>query len=84
MAHHLVRTDAARNVHRFYRLDIQSDLFGTVSLIREWGRIGQPGTVRIATFANMGAAASDLAEALARKKRRGYRASCPVPEGQRE
>ena len=57
---------------RFYRLDIHPDLFGTVSLIREWGRIGQAGTVRVATFADMEAAASDLAAVLAQKKRRGY------------
>ena len=31
---------------RFYRLDVQSDLFGTRSFIREWGRTGQPGQTR--------------------------------------
>ena len=32
----LHRIDAARNMHRYYRLDVQPDLFG------EWGRIGRP------------------------------------------
>ena len=36
----LHRTDAARNMHRYYRLDVQPDLFG------EWGRIGRPGQMR--------------------------------------
>ena len=32
--------DPARNMHRFYRLDVQPDLFGGVLLVKEWGRIG--------------------------------------------
>jgi len=42
----LYRIDAARNMSRFYRLDLQPDLFGAWCLMREWGRIGQPGQVR--------------------------------------
>ena len=42
----LTRTDAARNMKRFYKLDIQLDLFGAWCLVREWGRIGQPGQVQ--------------------------------------
>ncbi len=38
--------DQARNMARFYRLDMQPDLFGGWSFIREWGRIGRGGTVR--------------------------------------
>lgn len=38
--------DQARNMARFYRLDMQPDLFGGWSFIREWGRIGRSGTVR--------------------------------------
>jgi hypothetical protein len=36
---HLRRIDPARNMRRFYRLDIQPDLFGGVLLVK-WGRIG--------------------------------------------
>jgi predicted DNA-binding WGR domain protein len=39
----LQRTDPARNIHWFYLLDVQPDLFGQWSFIREWGRIGQLG-----------------------------------------
>lgn len=84
MAHHLVRVDTERNVHRFYRLDIQPDLFGTVSLIREWGRIGQSGTVRMATFDDPAGAKAHLAATLARKQRRGYRPAGPLPDGKDE
>jgi predicted DNA-binding WGR domain protein len=31
-------------MRRFYALSLQPDLF--VSVVKEWGRIGQPGTVR--------------------------------------
>jgi predicted DNA-binding WGR domain protein len=34
---HLRRTDPARNMRRFYRLDVQPDLFGGVLLVKEWG-----------------------------------------------
>jgi uncharacterized protein (DUF4415 family) len=39
----LRRVDPARNMCRFYRLDVQSDLFGGVLLVKEWGRIGAQG-----------------------------------------
>jgi hypothetical protein len=34
---HLRRVDPARNMHRFYCLDVQPDLFGGVLLVKEWG-----------------------------------------------
>jgi predicted DNA-binding WGR domain protein len=42
---HLRRIDPARNMRRFYRLDMQPDLFGGVLLVKEWGRIGVRGRV---------------------------------------
>ena len=30
-------------MHRFYRLDLQPDLFGGVLLVKEWGRNGAQG-----------------------------------------
>ncbi|PZX09646.1 WGR domain-containing protein, partial [Palleronia aestuarii] len=33
--------DPARNMRRFYLVQLQSDLFSGTSLIREWGRIGR-------------------------------------------
>jgi predicted DNA-binding WGR domain protein len=43
----VIRTDALHDVHRFHRMEITPGLFGGWSLVREWGRIGQPGQVRI-------------------------------------
>ena len=42
---HLRRIDPARNMSRFYRLDVQPDLFGGVLLMKEWGRIGARGRI---------------------------------------
>ena len=42
----LHRIDHAKNMHRYYRLDVQPNLFGEWSLVREWGRIGQAGRYR--------------------------------------
>jgi predicted DNA-binding WGR domain protein len=33
----LRRIDPAKNMRRFYRLDVQPDLFGGVLLMKEWG-----------------------------------------------
>jgi len=43
---YLTRIQSELNEWRFYRLDIWPDLFGGVSLVREWGRIGQDGQRR--------------------------------------
>lgn len=42
----LYRIDPARNMQRFYHLNIQPDLFGNQCVIREWRRIGRSGQVR--------------------------------------
>ena len=36
----------ARNQKRFYTITVTPTLFGSWAMVREWGRIGQPGTVR--------------------------------------
>lgn len=68
----LHRTDPAKNMRRFYRLDVQPDLFGQWCVIREWGRIGSAGQVQMVPYAT----ATEAHEALARqrdaKQRRGY------------
>jgi predicted DNA-binding WGR domain protein len=68
----LRRVDPARRMSRFYRLQLQPTLFGDVTLIREWGRIGQAGTCRQDQYATAEAARTAL-DALRRAKlRRGY------------
>jgi predicted DNA-binding WGR domain protein len=68
---HLRRIDDARNVRRFYQLDVQPDLFGGALLVKEWGRIGSRG--RIVDESYREALATDAMQKHAdRKRRRGY------------
>ncbi|MBO9403403.1 WGR domain-containing protein [Shimia sp. R9_3] len=60
------------NMYRFYRLRLMPDLFGGVSLLREWGRIGTQGRHRIELFADAGQAANAMAELFRAKQKRGY------------
>jgi predicted DNA-binding WGR domain protein len=52
---------------------IQRDLFGGADLIREWGRIGMAGRVRVDHHPDEGRAVDALAELMAVKRKRGYR-----------
>ncbi|MDE5440412.1 WGR domain-containing protein [Bradyrhizobium sp. CSA207] len=69
----LTRVDERRNMARYYKLDIQPTLFGESSLVREWGRIGRAGTVRIEAYPTRGKADLALILKWAEKRRRGYR-----------
>ncbi len=71
-ATYLTRIDAAHNMRRFYRLDVQPTLFGEFALVREWGRIGQPGQVRSNPFPTAAEAEAALARQYRAKKSRGY------------
>lgn len=73
MENHLVRIDPGSNAYRYYWLDLWPDLFGGVSLAREWGRIGQPGKLRLDRYDSEQAAGRALARLAAGKRRRGYR-----------
>ena len=69
----LHRIDPDQRMARFYSLMIERDLFGTVRLVRTWGRIGTRGRERVEVFASEIEAGHAL-EAVARaKRRRGYR-----------
>jgi predicted DNA-binding WGR domain protein len=69
----LVRIEPEAGRFRFYRLALQPDLFGGTALLREWGPIGRPGTVRVRTLATEAEAAASFDRALAHRRRRGYR-----------
>jgi predicted DNA-binding WGR domain protein len=53
-------------------LSIEASLFGDVSLIREWGRIGRLGQKRIELYETKSKAVEALETWLQRKRRRGY------------
>lgn len=68
----LHRIDPARNMARFYRLSLEPNLFGGVSLVRTWGRIGGASRTKIEIF-DASAEANGSFTRLERSKRRcGY------------
>ena len=72
--HHLVlhRIELEQRIRRFYSLMTERDLFGTVRLVRYWGRIGTKRQELVEIHADEIAAGLAL-EAVARvKRRRGY------------
>jgi predicted DNA-binding WGR domain protein len=75
---HLTRLDADQNMRRFYGCHLQPSMLGTVDLVREWGRLGQAGTVRIDRYANDAEARAALAETVRQKTRRGYAMTSPA------
>jgi predicted DNA-binding WGR domain protein len=62
----------ARNMSRFYRLDIQPDLFGRVLLMKQWGRVGTQGRMVAESYESEAIAAVALQRHAERKRRRGY------------
>ncbi|WP_352230469.1 WGR domain-containing protein [Rhizobium sp. CG5] len=58
---------------RFYQLGLQPTLFGEVSLVRAWGRIGTIGRCKVETFAATEQAEAAFARLERIKRRRGYR-----------
>ena len=69
---HLTKRDPARNMARFYRLVMLPNLFGEWTLMREWGRIGSPGQLRLDYHKSRDSAEAAFAALKRRKVRRGY------------
>mgnify|MGYP000541823594 CR=1 FL=1 len=73
MAQRMTKIDPAKNMARFYEIDIQPGLFGDFSVLRHWGRIGTNGQSLEGWFSDEDAAAT-IAERIARQKTgRGYK-----------
>lgn len=62
----------AQNLARFYRMEVLPNLFGSWTLYREWGRIGQGGQVRMEWFEDKEQAIVVLVTIESIKRRRGY------------
>jgi predicted DNA-binding WGR domain protein len=69
----LERHDPTRHMARFYAVQVVPTLFGSWALLREWGRIGRPGTLRTDGFATEEEAETARARLVRKKIRRGYR-----------
>jgi predicted DNA-binding WGR domain protein len=67
----LTRTDLARNMHRFYALQLTATLFGEWALVAEWGRIGSAGRLQERVFPSLELAQAALARRQSAKVRRG-------------
>jgi len=71
----LRRIDPAKNMRRFYRLDIEPDLFGGFLFMKQWGRIGARGQIKAERFDGEAPALAALQRQAERKCRRGYAAA---------
>jgi predicted DNA-binding WGR domain protein len=69
---YLTKIDPAKNMARFYALDVQPTLFGEWALLKEWRRIGSAGRLVSCRFASEREAALAMAEHLEAKLRKGY------------
>jgi predicted DNA-binding WGR domain protein len=67
---YLERHDPDKNMHRFYQIYVAPGIFGDWSLVREWGRVGSPGTVRKAWF-DTEEEAINAAQILSQSKQKG-------------
>lgn len=66
------RTQPAINMARFYALSIEPSLFGTISLVRRWGRIGTTGQEKIHLFEDETEAVTLFLHVARQKRQRGY------------
>lgn len=69
---YLIRTDQSQNIARFYAMSLQATLFGEWSLVREWGRIGRAGQVRLTAYEAHADAEAAMEKIRAAKVRKGY------------
>jgi predicted DNA-binding WGR domain protein len=68
----LRRIDPAKNMARFYAMEVQFDLFGAIMLMKQWGRLGTGGRVAGEPYASVALALVALQRQAERKRRRGY------------
>ena len=69
---HLHRTDPKANMARFYCIDVAPTLFGEVSVLRTWGRIGTRGRTSVETCLSAAEAEKAALRTLRQKVRRGH------------
>lgn len=76
---YIQRIDAERNMARYYTytLSIQPTLFGDVSVVRNWGRIGTRGREKVQLFSEREEAVTSFQQIARQKLRKGYRAVSP-------
>jgi predicted DNA-binding WGR domain protein len=70
---HIQRVDPNRNMARYYELSLEPTLFGEISLVRTWGRIGRRGQQRVDQFPTEKQALELFLELLRKKRVKGYK-----------
>ena len=68
----LIHVDPERNMARFNGIEVQPTLFGEMSVLRNWGRIGTKGRGMMVTYKDEYQAAVALQKLDKQKRRRGY------------
>ena len=68
----LTRIDRTRNIDRFYFVTVLPNLFGDWTVMREWGRRGSPGTVRLSSYALLNEAEITEQRTIKRRLQHGY------------
>ncbi|MBY3271433.1 MULTISPECIES: WGR domain-containing protein [Rhizobium] len=66
------RTDPAKNMARYYAMQIEQTMFGEACLTRRWGRIGKRGQEKQHVFEREEEAVQLFLELLKQKRGRGY------------
>lgn len=69
---YMERHDAKQNMHRFYHMFVTPGLFDDWSLVKEWGRVGSPGTVRKEWFTTEQEAELASQKISGKKIKKGY------------
>jgi predicted DNA-binding WGR domain protein len=68
----LTRIDPTRNMDRFYFVTVLPSLFGDWTVMREWGRRGSAGTVRLASHRWQDDARISAQRTVKRRLQHGY------------
>jgi predicted DNA-binding WGR domain protein len=74
----LTRTDPTRNIDRFYVVEIMPSLFGEWTMLRENGRRGLPGTLRLTSYERRADAEAAERRTLKRRLAHGYSAAAII------
>jgi len=75
---YIERTEASKNMARYYAMEISETLFGEACLTRTWGRIGSRGQSRLQQFESEREAVDLFLDLMQQKRRRGYRPRSPM------
>lgn len=70
---YIERTDATKNMARYYAMEISGTLFGGACLERRWGRIGAKGQAKMHLFDREDEAVRLFLKLTRQKRGRGYR-----------